>query len=80
MAKRYFIPHILLYQILVGIFCVRVAALTEHRTSSPPCCLCPAPYSLLPAPCSLKPNNFCLTQFKTSIVQSTLHQNQPQSI
>ncbi|NEQ85206.1 MAG: hypothetical protein F6K26_35265 [Moorea sp. SIO2I5] len=42
--------------------------------------LFPIPYSLLPAPCSLKPKTFYLTQFKTAIVQSTLHQNQPQSI
>ncbi|NEN98938.1 MAG: hypothetical protein F6K50_26565 [Moorea sp. SIO3I7] len=45
-----------------------------------PYSLFPIPYSLLPAPCSLKPKTLYLTQLKTSIVQSTLHQNQPQSI
>ncbi|WP_424102249.1 hypothetical protein [Moorena producens] len=42
--------------------------------------LFPIPYSLLPAPCSLKPKTFYLIQLTITIVQSTLHQNQPQSI
>ena len=42
--------------------------------------LFPIPCSLLPAPCSLKPKTFYLTQLTITIVQSTLHQNQPQSI